>query len=682
LFVSVKKVFVSPNAQQMAGKDWRVLISRAADLYGMTLRLYHLVNTEETMISGSGRVRLMTVSENAYKLLRDVVVSNPGETISFCNLYDVIDEASKLFGYQHDLDSLRKTNFKDYPAHLKVYLQNNTTADDEDYTWYFKYGDLRIYRGTIKKFLLPVVQKYLRPVTEQGTLAQLDHPLTDYLSACKAVDSVDYNATGLRPENLDRLWSVVTRVSEGQLFLEKTFQYAHDNFGGTGDALSTETLPASLLAWLPGDPSVLPVNTFTRSLEQYLYQVPQGTLSTDTKYSAQFLSQIIRTHLPFFRDNDPRINFDNLSLAQSGEMANWRQSFVGLSALNAVRNIVHVTWDAYVTDPARVEGQGGLTAGISQDELRQFYMDVRELGIAFKLFDPTSMTAADSRFLEGNLFTYASNGDRYLSLAEGTDLVSFMFSSKGLSSKMYNLVHDQCAKWTVGCAGNQPGCHIGGKDVFGVDTISTECFNHFAMGALYQQLWDHMPNLIKFYSALPELGDNKPQEDRVYRETFSCMVETVARSKGANPKWIGISDTDQIAALEHYLEAMFVRFDANHSGTLNRQETLTAYPVLKNVIYDEVKKRVSFLNSDDDLQAVLTYILAQGTIPSTDDWGSLAHFGLWRYIHESKFEADRARIVQVMAAITGANVSGCFQNPNVLPDARARLAPSTSTRRR
>jgi hypothetical protein len=686
LFVSVKKIFVSPDAQQMAGKDWRVLTSRAADLYGMTLRLYHLVNNEQTMISGSGRLRLMTVSENAYKLLRDVIVSNPGETISFCNLYDVIDEASRLFGYQHDLDTLKKTNFKDYPNHLKVYLQNNTTADDEDYIWYFKYGDLRVYRGTIKKFLLPAVQRFLRPVGEQGALAQLDSPLTEYLQACKSTGSVDNNTKGLRPENLDRLWSVVSRVSEGQLYLEKTFQYAHDNFGGSGDALWTEALPASLLAWLPGDPSVLPVDAFARSLEQYLYQVPQGTLSADTRNSALFLSQLIRTHLPFFHDNDPRINFDNLSPAQPGDIGRWRQSFVGLSALNAVWNLVHMTWDAYVTDPARVEGRGGLTVGISQDELRQFYMDVRELGIAFKLFDPNSMTAADSRFLEGNLFTYASNGDRYLSIAEGTDLVAFLFSSKGLSSKIYSLVHDQCAKWTVGCAGNQPGCHIGEKDVFGSETVSTECFNHFAMGTLYQQLWDHMPNLTRFYSALPELGNGVPQADRVYRETFSCMVETVARSKGANPKWLGTNDTDQVAALEHYLEAMFVRFDANHSGTLNRDETLTAYPVLKNVIYDEVKKRVGFLNSDNDLQAVLTYILAQGSIPSTDDWGSILRFGMWRYIHESKFEADRGRIVQVMAAITGADVSGCFKDPHILPERRASAAQNPAqnpaTRRR
>jgi hypothetical protein len=688
LFISIKKIAVSPDGQRMAGKDWRVLISRSADLYGMLLRVYRLYNNEPTLISGVGRVRLMSVSESAYQLLREVVVSNPGETVSFCNIYDAIDEASKLFGYPRNLDTdekvkayldtLKKTDFKDYPSHLKVYLQNQTTEDDEDYLRYFKYGNSQIYRGTIKKFLLPLVQKYLRPVSERGNQDDL---LKDYLAVCKSSRGVDNNTKGVRAENLDRLWNFVTRVSENQIFLEKIFLYAHENYFDPGNPLQIEVSPSSLLAWLPGDPSTLPADTFKRALE-LLYQVPQGSLSKETLDSAKELSQLAYSHLPLFKENDARINFDNNSPVGPGERAGWRQSFVGLSALGAISQVVRQTWDAYVADPARIDQDSGRSAGISKAELNQFYLDVREIGIAFKLFDPNSMSAADSRFLEGNLFTYASNGDSYLSLAEGTDLVAFLYSGKGLSTRTYSLVHDRCVNWTVGCPDNQPGCHIGEKDVYGKDKISTQCFNHFAMGELYPQLWDHMPNLSEYYTKkLDALGDRSPQPDHVYRETFACLVETVARTKGADSKWINSGDVDQISALEHYLEAMFVRYDANHFGTLDRDEALRAYPVLKKVIGDEVKKRVSFLTSDKDLQAVLTYILAYGTIPSTDDWKSILDFGIWRYIHESNFDADRARVVQVMAAITGANVSGCYINPNVLPDARIPMTSAGFSRR-
>ncbi len=618
----------------------------------------------------------MSLSENVYRVLGEIVRSNPGNTISFCDMYAVIDEASKQFGFQHDLDSLKHSDFKELPAHLRIYLKNKTPQDDDDYLWYFKSGDIKIYRGTIKQLMLPLIQKYLQPEPALRSEVRSAAPLLDYLSACKpaSANGSDPQISGLKPENLDRLWNIINRVSEGQLFLEKAFFYARDNFGGSDDPLVSETLPASLLGWLSTD-AWESSDAFNRSLE-YLYSVPTGSLSPVTKDSARVLGRMIERHLPLFRQNDARISFGDISPALPGERGRWRQSFVGLSALNAIWILTRITWDAYVTDPARIEGKegDGQTEGISIDELRQFYQDVKEIGVAFKLFDPTSSIAADSRFLEGNLFTYASNGDSYMSLAEGTDLVAFLVSSKGLSANMYQLVRDQCAKWTVGCAPSEfsegKSCHIGEKDVFGMDTISAECFNHFAMGEMYQQLWDHMPNLSQFFAKLPSLDGATPTDGRVYRETFSCLVETVARNKGSNSKWIASGDIDQITTLEHYLEAMFVRFDANHSGTFGRSEALAAYPVLAKVISDEVKKKAPFLKSEADFQAVLTYILARGTIPSSNDWKSILDFGIWRYIYESNFEADRARIVQVMAAITGRNVTGCFTNPNVLPNGR------------
>lgn len=672
LFISVKKIVVSPDTTQMANTDWRVLISRSADLYGNILRLFHLLDNSPTLISGDGRVHTLDVSERVYKLMREVVSSNPNGTISFCDIFGVIDEASRLYGYQNDLETLKKNSFKGYPSYLRVYLQDQTSLNDEDYLWYFKFGDLNIYRGTIKQSIIPVFQKWLKSAPTPSTSSS-EPLLSDYLNACKKVNGVDYTTTGLKPENLDRFWDLITRLSDGQEFLEKSFQYAQDTYGGSsGNAVDVDTLPASLMAWMSADGLSNSVS-FQHSLE-YLYQVPSGTLSSDSVSSARFLSQLTLYHIPLFRQNDSQITFDDSSPALPGEIGRWRQSYVGLSALNGLWQGVHLIWDAYVADPDRIEGptKDGTTGGVSTAELRQFYLDIRELGLAIKLFDPTVDSAPEDRFLEGNLFTYSSNGDDNLSLAETTDLLAFLLSTKQLSSKTYNLVHDQCAKWTDPCPKGAitsgPGCHIGGKDVFDMDTISKACFDHFAMSELYQPLWDHMPNLSHFYSTLPVLGNGTPVDGKVYRETFTCLLQGVARGKTADPNWIGSGDVDQISALEHYLEAMFVRFDANHSGTLNRDEALSAYrTVLKSVIGKEVTTQAPFLKTDDDFQAVLTYMLARGTLPSTTDWKSIIDFGIWRYIHESNFEADRARVVQVMAAITKADVAHCLKDPRVTP---------------
>jgi hypothetical protein len=133
-----------------------------------------------------------------------------------------------------------------------------------------------------------------------------------------------------------------------------------------------------------------------------------------------------------------------------------------------------------------------------------------------------------------------------------------------------------------------------------------------------------------------------------YQETFRCVSENVARPDGFSADWYDSGDFDQISALYHYLEAIYIRFDLNHDGYLDQNEAMAAYPVLKQVLKDTAAKMgITFLKSDEDFQAVLMHLLSRGTIPSTQDWSSVIDFGIRRYIYASNFKADRSRVLQV-----------------------------------
>jgi hypothetical protein len=187
-----------------------------------------------------------------------------------------------------------------------------------------------------------------------------------------------------------------------------------------------------------------------------------------------------------------------------------------------------------------------------------------------------------------------------------------------------------------------------------------------------------MPDLLAYYENLPPMPAQIPPAKPgavpvVYRETFGCLMGDVAFTTtlppGTQRPWADSSDVDQFTAFSQYVEALIMRFDTDHSGTITIAEAERVFPILKLYLKEAVVARApgiaSILNTDDSLLAVLTYLLANGTIPSAAqylEWRVKGAFGT------PPFAADRGRIVQILSMLNSDGESHCFDNDQVRKD--------------
>ncbi len=441
-------------------------------------------------------------------------------------------------------------------------------------------------------------------------------------------------AQGLTHQNLAELAALIDDVNQGQILLEK-------RFAGAGNLL-TATLPAELLihadlGGLGGDAAFTEAN-------QRMVAILNSAINTDDR-SLMEPGQNQMTLLP----GKPPFSFD------------------GLSRMNGIDALAGLILSRYAADPSR-----GLEQDDQRKELTDFYLDLRGVGIDIKLFDPHGVNVPDRHFLEANLFTFTADGDNFLSRPEASELLLFMMSIKTLSSRITHLMARSCPA--------APGAVPRPVDIFGTPEIPSDCYRHAFFDLHPAEIWDHLPGLARYYAGLPARGGAPRNADpTVYRETFACILESVSRSGDhrvahegdvpspdspetpPDPNWFNSGDSDQFSGLSHYLEAVFVRFDRNQDGFLDRTEVLDAYPVFKATLVDYIAKHkldpFGLIRSDRDYQAVLNYLLANGKTPGAFDYVK------WRVVQlfDGDFRADRGRLLQVMGIVTGKDTRGCFK---------------------
>ena len=106
---------------------------------------------------------------------------------------------------------------------------------------------------------------------------------------------------------------------------------------------------------------------------------------------------------------------------------------------------------------------------------------------------------------------------------------------------------------------------------------------------------------------------------------------------------------EQIPFVIQFIENIFAIYDGNRSGNLGVRESLRAYPVFKRLLKD-----LSSLGSDEELQAVFTYLLKNSAPPSQGVEGAI-RFYWWKINRRSwALDVDRAKLTETLAVITEA----------------------------
>lgn len=218
------------------------------------------------------------------------------------------------------------------------------------------------------------------------------------------------------------------------------------------------------------------------------------------------------------------------------------------------------------------------TSSLSLSQMQVWLSDFKDFGEQVKLFDPRSKNLATVLFSQGDLLTYAADGDNRLEFFEAIQLVNMMLSgSKALDEMQSHL--------------KQIGCNQSERDVFGNFFNNEKCLiqdlkqNYKAYFSNLSYLNVYLSKLTdadfeKFYQSLMELS-------RVEATQAGIRVDT--------------SDLRAFVTLLYDIESLYATFDVDGNMGFSPAEIRAGYPrfkdFAKDYAYKYEKPQIDLFNS-------------------------------------------------------------------------------------
>lgn len=275
---------------------------------------------------------------------------------------------------------------------------------------------------------------------------------------------------------------------------------------------------------------------------------------------------------------------------------------------------------------------------LSKEQMITFTREFNQFGIELKLNDPRSKSDGSKAFLEANLFGFTSDGNDLMSMSETFEYMHYLVA-EGSGTTTWIQKDLAVAK-----------CELPQLDVFG---------NHWNLESCFVKNLKH--NLSKYFAGKPALVQYLSKlSDKDFLEYYTLLMDfSRFDMKNKNIK-IETSDIQNFVVVTSYIEAMFVKYDVNSSGTLSAQEIRSSYSKFKSFATDYSLKNAadslkewdeSMLNicrnyyTKDDLvrESFIYMVLNKGTQPKMSDMNYVlcASNGLFTF----KNEIDRKSII-------------------------------------
>lgn len=387
------------------------------------------------------------------------------------------------------------------------------------------------------------------------------------------------------------------------------------------------------------------------SLEQEFYFAPSAnSVEVPNLQSLQIVSLGVRRRLQGLRGSE----WDNFIkvrelvrplysttgdrrvwIAATTELSRYdvRSGFDNLSAMNLLRSAIGLVFRGYA------EGSGSQflwTASIKESELKKVFEELREIAIDVGLVDQRTFNTGNRMFIEGNLFTFGSDGVRTgtgfaseLSFSEALELFALTYSGGQMAKGIY-----------VGLEKNCP--RSGPADIRGTLNFARTCVEAHLGQVIVEEMY-HLPNLQRF------LMGKTAAERRAYA---GVLLETAFSTLRSTREWVENSELATLAVITQYSEMAVARFDSNMDGILVNSELEPAIVHFTGYIQKMAAEKLDIRNmSEARARAVLAFILAHKYIPDADSWSDSGT--VWKY---EKFGApnlslDRIAMAEVFRAI-------------------------------
>lgn len=446
----------------------------------------------------------------------------------------------------------------------------------------------------------------LRKSTLQGLL----EPVIQRVLGGEDITETGRNSVRLTSVHVDRLRSLIRDWLDGSRYVEGAFATVlhNENFA---DAVSIPTQDLVVL-----DPASV--------LRDH------GGVTPSALGVAEALRATYRKTMAIADHESPGALFD-------GKNASRPRVYREMDQYAWLRPIFKQVVRGYIEGPNRkARAENSDNDGLTTEEFTAFIRDYWQVLADLKLVGPKNTPEEDGkrRVREASLFTQVSDGNKVISADEGLQLVLYMFSADPLSRR----VHDRAEKF----------CRKGPLDPYGEPVIEPLCYrekmyNFSKKNTLTSDLWKPFPALIQYYDGLGKAEQAEFQE----------YVEAASRA-GNSPvtAWFGSSETQAVVMMFHYIEALFLRYDTNRDGAIDRAEAELAFPVFENTL-SEIS---GMQTSDAKLKSVFFYLLSHGAPPVDDGMGRWRKF--WHGMDFMLFHwrahditADRLSVLKVFATL-------------------------------
>lgn len=294
-----------------------------------------------------------------------------------------------------------------------------------------------------------------------------------------------------------------------------------------------------------------------------------------------------------------------------------RYDFYASSRLNLYRALARKVLSSYSMELARITTYKGITV----TEMNNFYADLKPLLVDLNMIAPANTNFANNRFLEANLFMPSGDGNDFMNLKEGTQIVTMIFSGLEVNSRIEKVLGDQCL------------VHSGRYKT--EDMISVDCLIEFYRKN-YSGAFETMPELVRYLSF---------QNPSTFHDFMYRMLKATGWTE-TNDKTAARADVTLLPHVIQYLESVVMRYDVTKDGMLNDSETDQAFPVYSGLI-QKFSGTAAFVAN----KAAFLYMLKYGKVPCgiVDVWPIL-----WKSIMGQPIgvAADRTILSNVFSSIS------------------------------
>ena len=336
-------------------------------------------------------------------------------------------------------------------------------------------------------------------------------------------------------------------------------------------------------------------------------------LSTEEREQVRWLVRGATKFSPLFEEGADQIKFTDIKKYSLNDLS--RKIWMRISAREVIRNFSN-------DDPSHRR--------LSLKDVRIFVERFSDIIFELRLMDPDIPKIADKRFQEADLFTFASNGDGWISSNELTYYVAILSSIGALKIRVRDGISPPCQ--IVNSKGKKR------RDRLNFPWMEVQCFRKEYYGNI-DQYWDHLPKLKKHFEGVDENS----------KKLLMVSLENASRLNLCSARPIAGYDSGSYSGVIHYVEAMFQRFDTNRDDLIHYEESKAAFKVFFNTIKEVAQSQSPIKLKKKQIEGVFTYLLSFGVTPNALQlvyWVEIAEpLGEWKRL----VRGDRTVIYQVLA---------------------------------